>query len=287
MYELLLRTETLLTGLRPLVLLGIGAVALAIGLVFWLGGIRYSTAITALLGAVVGAAVGLIVGQQFGTYPWLSMLVGAVIMAVLAILLKKALVLVLAVLIISAVSGAGYVSLVLDRMAPPPASETTTEQTPRRQSFLRMELDARQNYVNKISNDSPTFSDRVKAVLADTWSATEPYRWTALIAIIIGAVVALVFVWLISKLVIALAYSIVGVAAIFLGLQASLLAVNVRAASGLYTLPWLLPIVFLVMVVVGWIWQLFFLRPVKVKEEEHREKEEEHREVEEKRPTGR
>ena len=57
MYELLLRTETLLIGLQSPVLLGIGAIALVIGLVFWLAGTRYSTIIMALLGAVIGAAV--------------------------------------------------------------------------------------------------------------------------------------------------------------------------------------------------------------------------------------
>jgi hypothetical protein len=267
MYELLLRTETLLIGLRPPVLLGIGAVALAIGLVFWLGGTRYSTAIVGLIGAVIGIIVGLIVSHQFTLHPWLSMLVGAVVVAVLAILLKKVLILALAVLIISAVSGAGYVSVILDRMAPPPASGTTTQQTMVYQSFLQMEPEARLNYVGQISNESQTFLDRFKALAADTWAAIQPYKMMALIAIIVGAVVALVLVWLIAKIVIALAYSIVGVAAIFLGVQAALLAVNIRPASDLYPRPWLLPAIFLVMVVIGWVWQLFFFHPVKVKRE--------------------
>jgi len=276
MNEFLLRTETLLIGLRPSMLLGIGAVALVIGLIFWLAGTRYSTAITALLGAIVGATGGLIVSQRFGTHLWLSLLIGAVVIAVLAILLKKVLVFVLAVLIIAAISGAGYVSVALDHMAPPPASDTAAQQTTVRPSFLQMGFDARQNYVNEISDDSQTFPDRLKAMLADTWATTEPYRWTALIAIIAGAVVALVLVWFITKVIIALAYSVVGVASVFLGLQAALLAVHVRAASGLYPHRWLLPILFLVMVVVGWVWQLLFLRSAKAKaKEEPREAEEE------------
>jgi hypothetical protein len=269
MYELLLRTETLLIGLRPPVLLGVGAVALAIGLVFWLGGTRYSTAIVGLIGAVIGAAVGLIVSQQFTLHPWLSMLIGAVVVAVLAILLKKVVILALAVLIISAVSGAGYVSVILDRVAPPPASASATATRPTMvyQSFLRMEPEARLNYMGQISNESQTFLDRLKALAADTWAAIQPYKMMALIAIIVGAVVALVLVWLIAKIVIALAYSIVGVAAIFLGVQAALLAVNIRPTADLYPRPWLLPAIFLVMVVIGWVWQLFFFHPAKVKRE--------------------
>lgn len=281
MYELLLRTETLLMGLRPMVLLGVGAVALVVGLFFWLGGTRYSTIVVALIGAVIGAAAGLVAGQQFGMSPWLSMLIGAVVVAVLAILVKKVLILALAVLILSAVSGAGYVSVILDRVAPPAASETTTQRSSLYQSFLQMEPEARLNYVNRISNESQTFLDRLEALFDDTWAAIQPHKWTALIAIGVGAVVALVLIWLIAKIVIALAYSIVGVAAIFLGLQSALLAGNVRTASELSPRPWLLPVVFVVMVVIGWIWQLFFLGPVKKVKREVKETPEEHAELKE------
>jgi len=273
MYELLLRTETLLIGLQPPVLLGIGAIALVIGLVFWLVGTRYSTIIMALLGAVIGAAGGLIAGGRFNAQPVLSMLIGAVIVAVLAIVLKKILVLVVAILILSAVSGAGYVSVLLDYPAPasPPAETTITSISAQPagayQPFLRMAPEARQDYVKQISNQSPTFLDRLKALVDDTWAAIRPHRMTALIAIVIGAVVGLVLVWLIAKIVVPLAYSLIGVAAIFLGLQAALLSVGIPVASELNPRPWLLPVIFLVLVVIGWMWQLFFYRPAKVAHE--------------------
>ncbi len=268
MYELLLRTETLLIGLRPPVLLGIGAVALVIGLVFWLGGTRYSTIIMALFGAVIGATAGLIASGRFNVQPWLSILLGAVVVAVLAILLKKVLVLVVAVLILSAVSGAGYVSVLLDYSAPQPPAETTTQQVGVYQPFLRMAPEARREYVNQISNQSPTFLDRLKALLNDTWAAIRPHTTPALIAVIAGAVVALVLIWLIAKIIIPLAYSVVGVAAIFVGLQAALLSVGIPAVSDLNPRPWLLPVIFLVLVVIGWMWQLVLPRPVKVQHEE-------------------
>jgi len=273
MYELLLRTETLLSGLEPPVLLGIGAAALVIGLIFWLAGTRYSTAIVALLGALIGSAAGLLVSQRFGVHPWLSMIVGAVVLAGLAILLKKVLVLILAVLILSAVSGAGYVSVVLDHMAPPPA-DTGTQQTLVYQSFMTLEPGARQSYLEKLSPESKTFADRFEALLRDTWQAIRPHTMMALVAIAVGAVVGLVLVWLIAKVVIALAYSIVGTTAIFIGLQGALLAVHKPVASDLYPRPLVLPITFLVMVVIGWVWQLFYLRRKPVKEKEVVVKEE-------------
>jgi hypothetical protein len=112
MYELLIRTETLFLGLNTAELLTVGIPALLIGLVLWLGGTRYSSAIIGLLGAVVGSAVGLMIGPSFGLHPIWSMLIGAVVLAAVSILLKKILILVLAVLVISAVSGAGYIAVV-------------------------------------------------------------------------------------------------------------------------------------------------------------------------------
>jgi hypothetical protein len=142
------------------------------------------------------------------------------------------------------------------------------------QSFLRMEPDARLNYINRISNESQSFRDRLKALLADTWAAVQPYKWIALTAIVAGAVLALVLVWFIAKVVVALAYSIVGVTAIFFGMQAALLSVKIHVASELHPHPWFLPTVFLVMVAIGWAWQLLFLRRVKVRREAAEAREE-------------
>lgn len=267
MYELLLRTETLLTGLGSPALLGVGAVAIVIGLIFWLGGARYSTAIIGLIGAVIGAAIGLIAGHPFGLHPWLSVLIGAAVVAVLAIVFKKVLVLVLAVLILSAVSGAGYVSVLLDYGAPAPSRETAVQPVGVYRPFLQMAPEARLEYMGRISNQSQTFGDRLKALVDDTWAAIRPHAVMALIAVVAGAVIAGMLVWFIAKVVIPLAYSIVGVGALFVGVQAALLAVGVHAVSSLNPRPWLLPGIFLVLVVIGWVCQLFIWRPVKAQHE--------------------
>jgi hypothetical protein len=263
MYEVLLRTETLLAPLAPPALLAIGALAFLIGLIFWLAGTRYSTIITALLGAVVGGCAGLLIGDHFELQPLLSMLVGAVLLAILAIVLKKVLVLVLAVLVISAVGGVGYLSFVLDRTAPP---QPQAQQGILYQSFTVMDPNERQAYIDEmIDGGDGSFADRLKAVLSDTGSAIRPHTGMALVAIGVGAVVALIVVWFISKVLIALAYSIVGVAAVFLGVQAALLAIHMPAVSRLGTRAQFLPIVFLVMVVFGWVWQLVFSRARRAK----------------------
>jgi len=256
MYELSLRTETLLQGLPTSVLAALGIGALLVGLVLWLGGTRYSGIIIGLLGAVVGSACGLLAGQQFNANPWLAMIVGAAVLAGLSILLKNVLIVVLAVLVFSAVSGTGYLAVVLDRAIPSTRAADQNEPRQTVRYFSGMGLAERRDYVNDISHEAQTFADRLQALLTNTWEAMGPHGWALALAILAGAVVGILLVWFLAKLVIALAYSIVGTATIFLGVQAALLAAGVPAVSDLGPRRGALPIAFLVMTVIGWIWQL-------------------------------
>ena len=260
MYELLLRMETLLLGLQASVLWALGIGALVVGLILWLGGTRYHAAIIGVLGAVVGSAVGLLASQRFNLSPWLGMAVGAAVLAGLSILLRNVLILVLAVLVFSAVGGAGYISVVLDRAVPHTQSESgpQAEQKWAFQQFSGMDPAARQNYMNDISRQAQTFAERLKALLVNTWQALGPHGWIIVLPLVAGAVVGILLIWLIAKIVTALAYSIVGTATIFLGAQAALLAAGVPVVSDLQSRPWLPFIVFVTMTAVGWVWQLLF-----------------------------
>jgi hypothetical protein len=263
MYELLLRTETLLTGLPTPVLVALAIGAIMVGLVLWLGGTRYSAIIIGLLGAVVGSACGLLVGQQFSVNPWLAMIVGAAVLGGLSILLKNVLIVVLAVLVFSAVSGTGYLAVVLDRAVPQAKSEGRTAPGQTVRHFSGMDLAERQKYMNDISHEAETFADRLQALLTNTWEAMGPHGWALALAILAGAVVGILLVWFLAKIVIALAYSIVGTATIFLGAQAALLVAGVPVVSDLASRRGALPVAFLVMTVVGWVWQLLYAGPKK------------------------
>ena len=273
MYELLLRTETLFLGLPTHVLLGLGAGAILVGFVLWLGGTRYSAAITGVLGAVVGSAAGLLVGQWFGVHPWLAMFLGAVVLGGLAVLFRNILILVLAVLVFSAVSGTGYLAVMLDRTIPSSRPEAQAEASQAFQYFSRMDLDTRQKYMDDISQQAQTFAERLQALLANTWEAMGPHGWMVVFAVAGGALVGILLVWFLAKIIIALAYSLVGAAALFLGTQAALLAAGIPAVSHLDARRWLLPLSFLVLTVVGWIWQLLYGGPQKARREPRREAE--------------
>jgi hypothetical protein len=263
MYELFVRIETLFLALNTPILLGIGVLLLLVGLVLWLGGSRYSTVIVGLLGAVVGSVAGLLVGQWLSLHLWLCMIVGATVLAAASVLLRNVLILALAVLVIASLSGAGYVVVVLDRIAPEQPetkAEAQSGQSMLIQSFTNMEPSARMQYVDQISKEEG-FRERLRAMLDNTWQAVEPHVWKVGLSVLAGGIVAIFLVWLIKKALIALSYSVVGTAAILLGAQTALLGVGVQAVSEIGPRPWVLPGTFLGMAAIGWICQLFFLGP--------------------------
>jgi hypothetical protein len=272
MYELLLRTETLFLGLRPLLLLAIGGPALIAGLVFWLGGVRYSTWIIGLLGALVGAVVGLMISQWLGLHLWASMIVCAALLATASVLLRNILILVLAVVVIAGASGAGYLAVLLDRAAPQEetATETQAEGT-RRQSPLFQSLNdtnERLEHVDRLTQEEEAnFGRRVEAVGKDTWETAQPHLWKLSLSVVAGAAVAVFLVWIVKNALIALAYSVVGTATLVLGIQTATLAAGWHVVSALPRNPWLLPATFGGMTLVGWIVQLLLSRKPKAKRE--------------------
>ncbi|MEN6578376.1 MAG: hypothetical protein ABFD90_18670 [Phycisphaerales bacterium] len=284
MYELFVRIETLLSPLSVPILLGVGVPMLVVGLVLWLGGSRYSTVIIGLLGAVVGSVAGLLISQWLDLHLWLCMIAGAAVLATASVMLRNVLILVLAVVVIAAVSGAGYLAVLLDRVAPAQKEATTETRTASGlliQSFTSMDPNTRLNYLNELTTaDKPAqeqaFRDRVRAVLANTWDVVEPHAWKVGLAVLAGGAVAIFLVWLVKKALIALAYSVVGTATILLGVQTALLGIGVAAVSNLGPRPWALPGTFLGMTVAGWLWQLVMCRPKAARHEHERHHEHEH-----------
>jgi hypothetical protein len=267
MYELLLRTETIFLNLGPIWLLGIGLPALVVGLVLWLGGVRYSTWIIGLLGAVVGAVVGLMVGQWLSLHLWLSMIVGAAVLATVSVLLRNVLILVLAVLVVAAASGAGYLAVVLDKAVPPQQTqdqaETQVERSPLFQSLNGTE--ERLDYVDRLARQEKDFAEKVRAVGKDTWQTAQPHFWKLLLSVVVGAAVATFLVWFVKKALIALAYSVVGTATLVVGAQTALLGVGVKAVSALPPNPWILPATCGSMIALGWVAQLLLARSARQK----------------------
>lgn len=277
MNELLLRIETLCWEVNTPLLLGVGAGAALVGLILWLGGVRYSTVVIGLLGAAVGTVVGMFVGQQFGLDLLLSIAGGALVLGVVSILLRNILIIVLATAIFALVAAGGYTSLVLDgtpdeQQADPNVplfGRALEPQAPSMaQAFSGMDPNSRDIYLGHITasragseeGSEVGFEARAKAVLGDTWDLLSPYKWQLLGVIVVGGIGGFLLVWFVKTVVLPLCYSIVGAAGILLGAQLLLLGVGFRAASALPPQRWVMPTIFGTMSVMGWVAQLWTAR---------------------------
>ena len=69
-------------------------------------------------------------------------------------------------------------------------------------------------------------------MLLDLWQIIEPHLWQVILVTIGGAVVGVFLIWLIRKVVIALAYSVVGSTALLLGSQMLLLGLGIKVFTG-------------------------------------------------------
>jgi hypothetical protein len=253
MVELLLRLETVLLEVSIAKLIIVGCPVLLVGLLLWLSGDRFSSAIIGVLGAAVGAVCGLLVSQWLTLDLWISMIVGAVILAGVSIWLRNILIIILATLVFAMLGGGGYLTLKLDSLAqqsPDTGDPNTASVSP---SFLRMDLQGRQAYVAALDATEPGSAPKAKAqaLLTDLWQTVEPYVWPLVLATLVGGAVALVLIKFIKSVVILVAYSSVGTSATGLGLLALCTSVGLRPISQMSVNRWILPASFTVMIAIG------------------------------------
>jgi hypothetical protein len=251
MVELLLRLETVLLEVSIAKLVMAGFPVLLVGLLLWLSGDRFSSAIIGVLGAAVGAVCGLLVSQWLTVELWLSMLVGAVLLAGISIWLRNILIIILATLVFAALGGGGYLTVKLDSLAQSSAEADDPNTVSAGASFMRMDLQDRQAYVAKLALDGPDAAPEAQAMLADLWQTVEPYLWPLVLAALIGGALALVLIKFIKSVVILVAYSSVGASATGLGLEALCASVGLQPVAILSVNRWILPATFAAMIAIG------------------------------------
>ncbi len=274
MLELLLRFETLLSTLSMPVLLGTGTGLLVAGSLLWLFGQRFGAVIIGLLGAVVGTLLGLMVGQWLEFDLFLSMGIGALVSTIASVLLRNTIILSLTVAILAMISGAGYLSTQLDSLAqaseghpaaPSIYGPALLKESPVQAFTNMLNPEERLAYFETLSPSAEGFSEKLRALLSDTWEMISPQLWTVIGIALAGAAVGILLIWFVKKVVIVLAYSVVGSTILLFGLQVLLLGVGIRIASKLPQNPWLLPSLFGGFVVFGWINQAVLTRTARTK----------------------
>lgn len=277
MNEFLLRIEEACLHMEPVWLLVPGVIAAALGLFLWLGGTRFSFFVVGFLGALVGGGIGLLVSQWFETPLLASAGVGAVVLAVLAVLMENLVIMLLATVIFAAVCGTTYMSFSLDE---------SWKQTIEEKARLRMleESDARASgFLPGMRGDEEEDTDagekgavgKFKSAIEDLKDAIGPKQWMLLVWIVVGAAVGLLLGYLVKRLVMALCCSIVGAAMVIGGILSLLLAKQTAVVSNLQGRPRLMPMIFVVMVLFGALIQLLLAGSKKVVKSHSEDKDDE------------
>ncbi len=265
MYELLIRIETLCLDAQPLVLLGVGAVMTVLGLLLWLGGSYFSSIIIGVLGASVGAFCGLLISQWFNLNPLLSMIIGAAILCIAAVIFRNVIIIVLAAMVFALAAGTAYSSMVLGS---PPQQQETEVFHAQFSSFSQMDPTMRRAYVDEIAEEDAGFFEKLKTLLGDALKIMSPYKWKLLLSVLLGGIGGLLLFRLLKRLVLALCYSGVGALLVLVGVESLLVTVDFQMCSSLQEHRHVLTIIFFSMVGVGTIFQLIVKRSPKPSEVE-------------------
>ncbi|MBN1972409.1 MAG: hypothetical protein JW787_02125 [Sedimentisphaerales bacterium] len=263
MYELLIRIETICMDANLLTLLGVGAGTTIVGLLLWLVGTYFSSAIIGILGAAVGSFCGLMVSQWLNADSLLSMIIGAVVLCIAAVLFRNIIIIVLALIVFALVGGTTYSSIVLGN---PPAQQPNAQlDTYPVNSFSHMDSTMRLSYIDKISTEQDSFPEKLKALLKDTMAAMSPHKWKLIISILLGGVGGLLAAWLVKKFVAALCCSIIGSLLVLVGVESLVMAAGFQMCNAFQGHRLILTVIYCAMVIIGAFVQLIIYRSQKTK----------------------
>ena len=273
MQEILVRIEGLCLELPPTTLLITGIITILVGLFLWLGGNYYSGFIVGFLGAALGALGGLIVSRLIGAaYAW-GALIGAAVLGMLAVYLKNIVIIVLAVFIFAVSSGTGYLSYAWDKatvigenaqdrlkVITSPYESSITPDKSRVATEPGISDDFGDRKINiDATEKAGSFLGRLKTIISDAWAETSSNRWPLVFWALAGGIAGLLLVWFIKKIVMALCCSIVGSTVTIAGIQTLLMVKGIAMMQALQDRPKVLPIIFMGMILLGWMTQVFLV----------------------------
>ncbi len=265
MQEILVRIEGLCLELPPTTLLITGIITILVGLFLWLGGNYYSGFIVGFLGAALGALGGMVVSRLIGVaYAW-GAIIGAAALGLLAVYLKNIVIIILAVFIFAVSSGTGYLSYAWNQatVIGENAQERLKVVTSPDESRI-MEpgiFDGFRDRKIDVGNTEKagSFLERFKVIISDAWTATSSNRWALVFWALLGGIAGLLLVWFVKKIVMALCCGIVGSTVTIGGVQTLLMVKGIAMMQSLQGRPKVLPAIFMGMVLLGWMTQVFLV----------------------------
>ncbi|MBN1844711.1 MAG: hypothetical protein JW810_03440 [Sedimentisphaerales bacterium] len=271
MVQMLIRMQEACLGLESWHLLLPGVVAVLLGLFLWLGGMRYAFLVVGLIGAVSGGILGLQAAQWFSLQRPLAVAGCALVLTILALLLKQVVVVLLAGALFAVAAGATYMTYIVDRQYDPQAQPTAIQAPPDGATTAPAADFAAYPPAGSAATSLPLPADgsaggweTMRAIRREWQDIAWQNRTMLMIWASLGALGGLVLGYLLRRIMMAVCCSIIGASGAIVGMSAVFLAKGTPVVLALQARPRFLPALFFLMVIFGCLMQLAFAGTKKI-----------------------
>lgn len=256
MYEILIRIESLCQESPSAVLLKSGLLMLIVGFLLWLAGLYFSTAIVGLLGAAAGLFCGLAISQWLNLSAWICSAAGAALLCLVLVLFKKAVLMLLAMLVFALLGIIAYCGLARQEFsAGMLASLNASASLP----VSHIDASAQIACVSQFIENNSSFSTRLHLFFEEIFQHISLQQPNILLTALLAGMLGLLLSWCLRKPVMALCCSGIGTFLVVIGLEVTLLGMNIHVTAWFQQHPQNLSIIYLSLVGFGVIVQLLTL----------------------------
>ena len=257
MVEILTRIESFCSGGPPAALMVFGLLVLTLGILLWLAGLYFSGVILTLSGAVAGVYCGWFVSGRLNSSAGVGMAIGVFMFTLAVVIFKKSVMILLSTVIFALSGGMAYAGLVLHKT---PSPETFAEfNASITQPFSQIEAASRDIRLNPSLEKVPAFSDELRRFSMDIHKTVSLHQWEIILIVVLGGIVGLLLSWMFRRTIMAVCFSGVGAVLVLVGLEVTLLTMNVHLVSIFQGRQAVLTILYFSLVGVGVIFQFVLL----------------------------
>jgi len=256
MFEILIRIESLCSDSTSAALLMCGLLVLILGILLWLAGLYFSGVILAFLGAVAGVFCGWLVSGWLNTSVLAGMAIGVFVFTIAFVVFRNVVMIFLATLVFAFSGGTAYAGLIL-KDTPSPETFAAFNASIVRQ-FREMETSPREACLNPI-DEKDSLADRLCRLSKEIFQAASFHQWEIILVVFLGGIVGLLLSWILRRPIMAVCFSGVGTLLVLVGLEITLLTMNVHLISWFRGRQAMLAILYFSLVGVGVIFQFVLL----------------------------
>ena len=256
----------------PVLLTGLGM--FLIGLFLWIGGLKYLKVVTGFIGAGIGAGIGVVLAAYIDFHPAAVICISATVFGFGAMLAQQIIILLLTVVIFSFAFGTGYLDYTIGKYGlSGPTSETRDASQYRSEDIESgNDIFSPDNPFGNLENSQQaesnahklihageyagTFWEKIKQIISELSPTMSNNAGYFIMWCIVGGLIGLVLAQLLKLIIMAFCCSVVGTTAMISGGMLAIIAKGTPVWSNMQNHQQVLSIVFGVLVVFGWIFQM-------------------------------